>query len=71
MLLFRSEEHVDRWCAQWRLPRGATLTVDLLWRLADAWYADRLTPNWRRKTIDEAHALFRSLGLVSEAWNLA
>jgi Alkylmercury lyase len=71
MLLFRSEEHVDRWCTQWRLPRGATLTVEQLWRLADAWYADRLAPNWRRKTIDEAHATFRSLGLDSEAWQLA
>jgi Alkylmercury lyase len=71
MLLFRSEEHVDRWCTQWRLPRGATLTVEQLWRLADAWYADRLAPNWRRKTIDEAHAIFRSLGLDSEAWQLA
>jgi len=70
MLLFRSEEHVDRWCNQWRLPRGETLSVEQVWRLADAWYADRLAPEWRRKTIDEAHAVFRSLGLSSDAWML-
>src|SRR5436305_9251093 len=34
MLLFRSEEHIDRWCAAWRLPRGAILTLETGWRLA-------------------------------------
>ena len=42
MLLFRSEEHVERWCEAWRLPRGAVLTPLDCWRLARAWYsADR------------------------------
>jgi len=70
MLLFRSEEHIDRWCSAWKLGRGATLTVEQTWRLADSWYRDRLSPDWRRRTVDEAHELFRSLGLVSDFWRL-
>lgn len=76
MLLFRSEElkgdeHIDRWCEVWRLPRGATLSVDTAWQVADAWYRDRMSPHWRRRTIDEAHALFQSLGLTSDFWRFA
>jgi hypothetical protein len=26
---------------------------------------------WRRKTVEEAHAVFRSLGLVSDFWKLS
>ena len=71
MLLFRSEEHVDRWCAQWKMPRGGLLTLDQAWRLAQAWYGpDRRDPNWRRKTVDEAEALLAQLGLTGAFWNL-
>ncbi len=70
MLLFRSEDHIERWCSTWRLPRGATLSIEQAWNLADLWYHDRLSVQWRRKTVDEAHAVFRSLGLVSDFWKL-
>jgi hypothetical protein len=71
MLLFRSEEHVDHWCQQWKLERGALLSVEQAWRLALAWYApDRRDVAWRRKTVDEAEALFEELGLTSPFWNL-
>lgn len=70
MLLFRSEDHINRWCSAWKLARGATLTVDQAWKLADSWYRDRLSPDWRRRTVDEAHDLFRSLGLISDFWRL-
>ena len=76
MLLFRSEEqcseeHVDHWCKAWRLARGATLSVEQAWQLADAWYRDRMSPNWRRRTVDEAHELFASLGLTSDFWRFS
>ena len=70
MLLFRSEDHIERWCKTWHLRRGATLSVDQAWLLADHWYSDRLSPQWRRKTIEEAHAVFASLGLTGEFWKL-
>ncbi len=70
MLAFRSEEHVDRWRAQRCLPRGAVFSLEQLWQLADAWYADRLAPDWRRRTAAEAEAVFASLGLAGDFWRL-
>jgi hypothetical protein len=71
MLLFRSEEHIGRWCATWRLPRGAVLSLDSGWKLARAWYgADRREPAWRRRTVDEIERLFAELGLTSPFWSL-
>ncbi len=68
MLIFRSEDHVDRWCQAWKLTRGAILTLEQAWKLADAWYRDRMTPDWRRRPADAAHELFASLGLTSDFW---
>jgi hypothetical protein len=70
MLLFRSEEHIDRWCKRWGLQRGAVLSLGLAWRLARAWFTDRRRPEWRRRTADETMALFHELGLNDEFWNL-
>ena len=71
MLLFRSEEHVDRWCKQWKLERGALLSLDQAWRLALAWYGpDRRERTWRRKTVDETEAMLAELGLTGSFWNL-
>jgi len=71
MLLFRSEDHIDRWSKAWRMGRGASLSIEQAWRLADAWYRDRLSGNWRRRTGDEAHALFHSLGLTTDFWRFS
>ncbi len=70
MLLFRSEEHIDRWCRARDLPRGGIMTPEQGWRLARAWYADKLKPDWRRKSLDEAEALFAEIGLSGQFWNL-
>jgi hypothetical protein len=71
MLFFRSEEHVDRWCRNWNLPKGALLTPEQGWRLASAWYGDdRRLPGWRRRTVDESEALFAELGLTASFWSL-
>jgi hypothetical protein len=70
MLAFRSDAHVDRWRAQRCLPRGATLSLDQTWGLADAWYANRLAPDWRRRTPEEAQDVFAGLGLTGEFWRL-
>jgi hypothetical protein len=70
MLAFRSEEHVDRWREQRCIPRGTVFSPEQTWGLADAWYRHRLAPDWRRKTADEAEALFAELGLEGEFWRL-
>lgn len=66
MLLFRAEEHVER-AGQ---PAGAFMTPVQMWRLADAWYRDRADPGWRRRTAEEAEAVFGSIGLTGEFWRL-
>jgi len=71
MLLFRSEQHVDRWCAQWNRSRGGILSLHQGWQLATEWYADRLSPSWRPKTVPEAQAAFAKIGLIEEFWKLA
>ena len=70
MLLFRSEEHVRRWTEKRRSRIGATFTPRQGWQLASAWFEDRLSPDWRRKTPEEAHAIFESIGLTGPFWNL-
>lgn len=69
MCLFRSEEELEDWLGD--RERGGTMTVDTCWQLARAWYADKNTPGYRRKTLEEAQATFRSLGLQGEFWQLA
>ena len=44
MLLFRSEEEIDAWCAQHDRPRGGVVAVAQLHELALRWYGDRLDP---------------------------
>lgn len=70
MLLFRDEEHVDRWCRSRAMPRGATLTPAQGWRLAYGWYRHKVRPDWRRHTLEEAEALFADVGLTGEFWRL-
>lgn len=70
MLIFRSEEHIDRWCAARDLARGAVLTPDTAWDLARAWYREKVHPHWRRHTPEETEGLFQSLGLTDPFWRL-
>ena len=70
MLLFRSEEHLENWLRERTLDRGATLSVQQQWELARAWYGNRLDPGWRRRSADEAHAVFREVGLEGDFWKL-
>ncbi len=70
MLAFRSEEHLESWRGSIGLARGGLLTPGQQWQLAAAWYANRLAPDWRRRTPDEAEALFAQVGLEGDFWRL-
>ena len=70
MLLFRSEEHIERWCRARDLPRGGTMTLEQCGKLAHAWYADKLAPDWRRKPLEEAEQVFAEIGLADPFWQL-
>lgn len=71
MLLFRSEETVNRWCESRGTPRRPLITLDQLWRLAVAWYANRLTVDSRRPAPDEMVSVFASIGLIGPFWDPA
>lgn len=60
-----------RWCRARGRPVGGVLSLGQAWRLALAWYADRLSPGWRRKSVDEAQEVFTRLGLTGGFWRLA
>jgi carboxypeptidase C (cathepsin A) len=70
MLIFRAEEHIDHWCQTRNIKRGATLTPQQGWQLAYGWYKDKLKPEWRRHTLEEAETLLASVGLTGPFWNL-
>jgi hypothetical protein len=68
MNLFRSEEHIARWLGG-REP-GATIPVAKLAELAQAWWEDRIAPDWRPHTREQNQAILERLGLVDEFWTL-
>jgi hypothetical protein len=70
MLIFRSEEHIDRWSAARDLQRGAVLMPEAAWELAREWYKDKVDPRWRRHTVDETESLFNRIGLHGDFWRL-
>jgi Alkylmercury lyase len=70
MLAFRSEAHAQRWCDERRIPVGECFTLDQAWRLGQAWYADKLSPEWKRASPEEAEETFAGIGLKSEFWRL-
>ncbi len=69
-MLFRSEDHVDRWWKQWKQSRGEVISLEQQWRLARVWYEDRLDFDWRRKTAEEVKSLWAELGFLSPFWSL-
>lgn len=69
MLLFRSEEHVNRWCQARNLPRRPILSLEQIWQLALAWYENRLTIDSHRPAPEEMTEIFAGLGLIDPFWN--
>lgn len=70
MLLFRSEEDIARWSDLRATTRGETMSVEQQWRLARAWFKDRLRPGYRRRTAGEAESVFAEIGLTGPFWSL-
>jgi len=68
-MLFRSEDGARAW---WRDQgqTGETLSLEQTWELSRLWYGDRLNPDFRGRTPEEAQAIFRRLGLRSPFWYL-
>lgn len=45
------------------------MTIGKCWALANAWYHDRLSPEFHRRTVDQAHHIFGELGLTGTFWS--
>jgi hypothetical protein len=70
MLLFRDENDVAEWSARHRIPRGDIQPVTRVFELAKRWYGGHLRPDWTKKSISEARAIFVDLGFAHPVWNL-
>jgi len=68
MNLFRSEEHIGRWLGG--REAGATISVTKLSTLAQAWWHDRLAPDWVPHTREQNTAILERLGLTGAFWQL-
>ncbi len=69
MLFFRSEERVNEWCREQGVPRRPILSLDQLWKLAVAWYDNRLAPDARRPQPNEMRRIFAGVGLEGPFWD--
>jgi hypothetical protein len=68
MLFFQSEETLDEWLIPHKAQRGAVLSIPQLWELSLRWYEDRMSAEYRGRTIEQAQKIFEAVGLTSEFW---
>ena len=68
-MLFRSEEEIDEWRRQAGAYRGVALTLRQVWQLSKRWYDDRMAPHFRGRSMRQAEAIFRELGLTGDFWS--
>jgi len=69
MLFFRSDEALDEWCKARQHPRRPIATLPQLWRMAVAWYANRLSAQARRPDANEIRQIFARIGLPDPFWD--
>ena len=70
MIFFRSEEFLNEWLVAQKSQRGAILSIPQLWELSQRWYEDRMSSEYRGRTIEQAQQIFKELGLTSEFWQM-
>jgi hypothetical protein len=49
---------------------GELVDLPTLAELARRWYGDRLSPDWRPRTLQESQAILDSVGLTGDFWRL-
>ena len=68
MLVFRSEAHVTSWLDG--RPPGATISISKLAELAEAWWGNRLAPEWQPRTREQSQAILDRIELSGPFWSL-
>ena len=69
MLLFQSEEWIEKWCKRNDLERGEILTIDQVWELSKLWYHNRLSVDIHGRNTEQVAEVFRQAGLTSAFWH--
>ena len=67
---FCSLEHVVEWRERTGAAEGCVVGLEPLWRLALAWYGDRLDPGWEPHARERNQALLEQCGLTGPFWAL-
>ncbi|KAG6368754.1 hypothetical protein INS49_002968 [Diaporthe citri] len=49
--------------------KGDVMSAETLWKLSLAWYGDKHTYEYTRKTPEEVKELYNSLGMASSYWS--
>ena len=70
ILTFENQQQIEEWCALHKIPKGDVQPVEKVRRLAEVWYGNHLSPNWRKWTVQEAGAIFRRFDLSGPIWDL-
>ena len=70
MLLFRSEEWVEKWCKRHNLERGEMLSLQQVWELSKLWYGNRMSLEYHGRSMEQVADIFKQAGLTSKFWYL-
>ena len=70
MLLFASENDIDKWCKRHGMKKGDIQPINKIWEFSKVWYGNHLNPNWKKWTVDEAREIFERFGLVNRIWEM-
>jgi phosphoribosyl-ATP pyrophosphohydrolase len=70
MLLFRSEEWVDKWCKRNNLERGKALSLQQVWELSKLWYHNRMLLEYHGRSMEQVAEIFKQAGLTSDFWKV-
>ena len=71
MLLFQSEEWIDKWCKRKDLERGEVLNIQQVWELSKLWYQNRLSLDYHGRSVQQAEEIFKHAGLTSAFWYIS
>jgi hypothetical protein len=70
MLLFQSEEWIEKWRQRNHLERGEALTIQQVWELSKLWYGERLSLDYHGRSKEQVAEIFGQVGLVSKFWDV-
>ena len=68
MLLFQSEEWVDKWCKRHNLERGEMLSLGQVWGLSKLWYGNRMSLEYHGRSMEQVAEIFKQAGLTAKFW---